>query len=68
MPIIPAGPTLDKSYIKNESIDGATPKDTKSANESNSFPSSLETFNHLAILPSYLSTSAAIIIKKHANK
>lgn len=43
IPSIPYGPKLlrlKQIYNNNE---GATPKDTKSANESNSFPSSLDT-------------------------
>ena len=54
---------LYDSNNKNIRIDGATPKDTKSARESNSFPKSLLTCRKRAILPSYLSTKAAAIIK-----
>lgn len=46
--------------------EGATPKEIKSDSESNSFPSSLDAFSFLAILPSNLSISAATIISKDA--
>ena len=61
--MIPNGPYEFKSNNKNTRIDGATPKDTRSARESNSFPKSLLTCRKRAILPSYLSTKAAAIIK-----
>lgn len=67
-PINPKGPYSDKLYIINIKIDGATPKDTKSAKESSSLPTSLVTLRYLAILPSYLSTSPANKIKIEAHK
>lgn len=51
---------------KNATKAGATPKDTKSANESSSLPISESTFKNLAILPSYLSMSPAKRINKQA--
>lgn len=41
---------------------GAAPKEIKSARESSSFPRGLSALKNLAILPSYLSTSAAAIM------
>jgi hypothetical protein len=63
----PARPKLTKLYKLNTRIDGATPKDTKSARESSSFPISLDTCKNLATLPSYLSIKPAIIINKQAH-
>jgi len=39
--ILPKTPTLLNQYREKAKIDGATPKETKSARESSSFPSSL---------------------------
>ena len=48
-------------------MEGATPKDTKSHNESSSLPSSPSTFKNLAIFPSYLSNIPAKRINIAAN-
>ena len=50
------------SYINNKK-EGTKQKEIKSANESISFPNSLDIFNFLAILPSIVSKNAAIKIK-----
>ena len=43
IPMIPCGPNVPNSKKIYSNMDGATPKDTKSAKESNSLPNSLET-------------------------
>ena len=48
-------------------MEGATPKDIKSHNESSSLPKSFSTFKYLAILPSYLSNIPAKRINSAAN-
>ena len=61
--IYPSYPKDMKLYKLNMRSEGATPKDIKSANESNSFPKLLDTCKKRATLPSYLSIRPANSIK-----
>lgn len=63
IPKIPKDLKLNKEYARTA---GATPKDTRSAKESSSFPSSLFVFKNLATVPSYLSKIPPSKIKRPA--